>query len=147
MQVILTEAVDKVGNQGEVVNVAKGYARNYLIPRGLAIRADSRKVKELEHHQRIIENKRKRESKEADAMVERLEETSLNIPMQAGEEDRLFGSVTAADIAKALAEKDIEVDRRKIHIEEPIRALGVYTVQVKVAPEHTANLKVWVVKA
>ncbi len=147
MQVILTEAVNKVGNQGEVVNVARGYARNYLIPRGLAIVADTKNIQKLEHHKRILDDRRKREMKEASAMVDRLEELSVEIPVRAGEEDKLYGSVTTSDIAEVLKEKHgVDVDRRKIHLEEPIKALGVYTVEIKVAPERSAHVKVWVVK-
>jgi large subunit ribosomal protein L9 len=147
MQVILTEAVNKVGNQGEVVNVARGYARNYLIPRGLAIVADTKNIQKLEHHKRILDDRRKREMKEASAMVDRLEELSVEIPVRAGEEDKLYGSVTTSDIAEILKEKHgVDVDRRKIHLEEPIKALGVYTVEIKVAPEQSAHVKVWVVK-
>jgi len=146
MQVILTEAVDKLGTQGELVHVANGYARNYLIPRGLAIIADKRNVRRLGHQKKIVEDKTKRELKQVDALVARLDEISCTIPVRVGEEDKLFGSVTTSDIAETLKAQGIEIDRRKIHIEEPIRALGVYTVQVKAGHEQTAHLKVWVVK-
>lgn len=146
MQVILNEAVEKLGVAGEVVDVAHGFARNYLIPRGLAVPADMKKVRQMGHQRKIIEDKKKRQTKEVDVLVERLEEQSCTIPVQAGEEDKIFGSVTTADIAESLKAQGIEIDRRKIHIEEPIKALGVYTVEVKVAAEKTAHLKVWVVK-
>lgn len=146
MQVILTETVEKLGNQGEIVKVAQGYARNYLIPRGLAVLADPKNVRQLMHHKKVIDDKQKREMKQSDAIVARLEQISCSIPVQVGEEDKIFGSVTTGDIADNLKSQGIDVDRRKIHIEEPIKALGVYTVQVKVAPEKVAHLKVWVVK-
>ena len=146
MQVILTETVDKLGSQGDVVDVANGFARNFLIPKGLAVVAAAKNLRRLDHHKRTIGDKKKREMKEVETIVARLEEISCTIPAQAGEEDRLFGSVTSTDIAETLTAQGIEIDRRKIHIEEPIKALGVYTVEVKVAPEHTAHLKVWVVK-
>ncbi len=146
MQVILNEAVEKLGSAGEVVEVAKGYARNYLIPRGLAVTADTKKVRQMDHQKKIIEDKKKRRLKEVDSLAARLEEVSCTIPVQVGEEDKIFGSVTSGDIAENLKTHGIEIDRRRIHIEEPIKALGVYVVDVKVGPEKTARLKVWVVK-
>jgi large subunit ribosomal protein L9 len=146
MQVILTENLENVGQQGEIVTVARGFAQNYLIPRGMAIMADERNKHKLEHHKKMIDDKRKREMKEADAVVDRLEEISCEIPVQVGEEEKIFGTVTTSDIAEKLQEKGIEVDRRKIHLEEPIKALGVYTAEVKVAPDKVAHVKVWVVK-
>jgi len=146
MQVILNEAVEKLGAAGDVIEVAKGYARNYLIPRGLAVVADTKKVRQMSHQRKVIEDKKKRQLKAVDDLVARLEELSCTIAVQAGEEDRIFGSVTSADIAESLQARGIDVDRRKIHIGEPIKALGVYTVEVKVAPDKTAHLKVWVVK-
>jgi len=146
MQVILNEAVEKLGAAGDVVEVAKGYARNYLIPRGLAVVADTKKVRQMDHQRKVIEDKKKRQLREVDDLVARVEELSCTIAVQAGEEDRIFGSVTTADIAENLQAQGIEIDRRKIHISEPIKALGVYTVEVKVAADKTAHLKVWVVK-
>lgn len=146
MQVILTQTIDKLGAQGQMVDVAKGYARNYLIPRGLAVAADTRNIRQLDHQKKVIEDRKKREMKEVDVLAQKLEEISCNIPVRVGEEDKIFGSVTTGDIADCLKEQGIEIDRRKIHLDEPIKALGIYTVHVKVSPERTANLKVWVVK-
>ena len=146
MQVILNEAVEKLGAGGDVVEVANGYARNYLIPRGLAVPADTKKVRQMGHQKKVIEDKKKRQMREVDDLVARLEKLSCTISVQAGEEDKIFGSVTTADIAENLKAQGIELDRRKIHINEPIKALGVYTVEVKIAAEKIAHLKVWVVK-
>lgn len=146
MQVILSEAIEKLGQPGEVVDVSRGYARNYLIPRGLAVLADTKKVRRMDHQKKVLEDKQKRQLKEVDSLAARLEELSCSIPVQVGEEDKIFGSVTTGDIAESLKAQGIDIDRRKIHIDEPIKALGVYTVQVKVGPERAAHLKVWVVK-
>ena len=146
MQVILTESVEKLGKGGDLVQVAKGYARNFLIPKGMAVPADPKKVRQLEHQKRVIDDRKKKDLKEVDALAEKLEEISCTIPVRVGQEDRIFGSVTTGDIAKGLRAQGIEVDRRKITLEEPIKALGVYTVLVKVSSDRTSHLKVWVVK-
>jgi len=146
MQVILLQDVEKVGSQGEVVRVKDGYARNFLIPRGLAAPTRSAKARHLSHQEKLVADRRRMEMKQAEKVALSLSELSVEIPMHVGEEDKLYGSVTSSDIAEALAAKGFEVDRRKIEIEEPIKALGVYTVRVHIGPEIVATPKVWVVK-
>jgi large subunit ribosomal protein L9 len=146
MEVILRETVDGLGQEGEVVRVAPGYARNYLLPNGLASLTSGANAKKVEHQRRMLGDQRKREVKTVVELSERIAQAEVRIPVRTGEEDRVFGSVTNADIAEALAKEGIEVDRRRINIEEPIRALGVYTVPVRMSSDVTAELKVWVVK-
>ena len=146
MKLILTENVENVGKIGELVTVARGFARNYLIPRKLAMEATEKQVKVLDHQIRTIEHKIKRQVAEAGEVAKRLEELSLTIAMQAGEENKLFGSVTTMTIQDALKAEGFEIDRKKILLEEPIKALGIYAVPIKLHAEVVANLKVWVVK-
>jgi large subunit ribosomal protein L9 len=147
MQVILLKEVEKLGDQGETVRVKDGYARNYLIPHGLAVPLGTGKAKHLSHRKKLVDDRRRREMKEAEKVATDLSEVSVEIAVHVGEEDKLYGSVTNADIAAALAQKGFEIERRKIEIEEPIKALGVYSVKVHVGPEMVATPKVWVVKA
>ncbi len=147
MKVILKEDVSGVGMMGEIINVKDGFARNYLIPRGLAVEANERNLRQLEHHKRIIAQKVKKLKNQAQGIAEKLSQTVLEIKAKAGEGDKIFGSVTTIDIEKALREKGFEIDRKRIVLEEPIRRLGEYTVRVKVHPEITADLTVQVVKA
>jgi large subunit ribosomal protein L9 len=145
MKVILNSDVEQVGKAGQVVDVSDGFARNFLIPRGLAARATERSVSQMEHTKRLVRDKLVRERKSADALKSKLEEVACKISREAGEEDKLFGSVTNRDIADALADEGVEVDHRKVQLELPIKHLGVYTVEVKLAPEVVAKVKVWVV--
>lgn len=147
MQVILKTHVDNLGVEGDLVNVAAGYARNYLIPRNLAIEATEKARRSLEHEKRVITDRSAKEKKDAERLAGELSNLSCTIRMQVGENDRLFGSVTAMDIAAALEEQNVEIDRRKIILDEPIRELGVFTVPVKIHSDVIANIKVWVVKA
>ncbi len=146
MDVILTDSIPNLGDQGEVVNVRGGYARNYLIPKGLAFPASSANAAKIEHQKRILTDKRKRQIKTEEDLARRLSETEVKIPMKAGEGDRLFGSVTSQNIADALKEKGFNVDRRKIELEDNIKALGVFTVPIKFTGDIVGNVKVWVVK-
>jgi large subunit ribosomal protein L9 len=146
MKVILMREVPALGDAGEVVEAANGYARNYLIPKKLALPASpaNMRVYEEERKQRTVRRERAQHS--AGALAEALEQESFAVTAQVGEEDRMFGSVTARDIAQLFAEKGYEVDRRRIMLEEPIRALGVYTVPVRLHPEVEAQVRLWVVK-
>lgn len=150
MQVILKDDVENLGRSGELVTVKDGYARNFLIPRGLAVRATKRNVKQLEHERRLIEAAERKRRAAAEALKDKLEGTSVSIARrttQAGEEGeaKLYGSVTSRDIAEALAEKGIEVDRRTIQLDEPIRTLGLRTVAIRLKGGVSAEIKVWVV--
>jgi|WetSurMetagenome_2_1015567.scaffolds.fasta_scaffold147687_3 large subunit ribosomal protein L9 len=146
MKVILKEDVETLGKCGEVIEVKAGYGRNYLLPRNLAITASKgnlRAIEELRSQQQLRQVKVRRA---AETIKTRLEKASCTAEVHVGEEDKVFGSVTAQAISDLLAAQGIEIDRKKIILEEPLKALGVYTIPVKVASEVTANLKVWVVK-
>ncbi|HNU67529.1 MAG TPA: 50S ribosomal protein L9 [Myxococcota bacterium] len=145
MKVILNEHMEHLGKAGEIVDVADGYARNYLIPQGKAVLATTRSVKTLEHAKRQVQAQLLRERKTAEAMKAVIEKTSVNIVREAGEEEKLFGSVTNRDIAEALAAEGIVVDHRVILLENPIKTLGSFKVEVKLTTEVRAEVKVRVV--
>ncbi|MFH2010844.1 MAG: 50S ribosomal protein L9 [bacterium] len=147
MQVILKEDVSNLGQMGDLVSVKRGYGRNYLIPKGLAVEATSRNVKHLEHERRVIDQRREKMREHARSLAQKLAGISVTISKNTTDEDRLYGSVTNREIADALSEEGITIDRRKIEIGEPIRSLGVFTVKVKLSPELTGEVKVWVIKA
>lgn len=144
MQVILKEDVPNLGNMGDVVTVKPGYGRNYLIPRGYAVLADSGNARELAHLVRQIEAKRERLRASAEQKAGKVDGVSLTITRQSADDDRLFGSVTNRDIEALLAAHGIEVDRRRIILKEPIKQLGIYLVPVKLHADVEANVKVWV---
>lgn len=144
-EIILQEDVENLGSAGDVVDVKPGYARNFLIPRGLARRATAGNLKRIQEERRRREKAATRERQVAEDLSERLEGLSLSFSVRAGEEGRLFGSVTASDIADRLAEQGLEVDRRTLQLEEPIKELGVYRVSVDLHAEVRPELKIWVV--
>jgi large subunit ribosomal protein L9 len=146
MKVILKEDVEKLGKTGEIVNVKPGFGRNYLIPRGLAAEASTKNVSRLEHEKRLIQDQQNRRKKSAEKLGEDLEAVSLTIPCKVGETDKLFGSVTAREIAEALREEGFNIEKGDILLEEPLKNLGVYTVQVKLAQGITPGIKVWLVR-
>lgn len=147
MQIILREDVENLGRSGEVVTVRDGYARNYLVPRGLAILATTKQVSRLEHEKRQIVARASRLRKDAEAIAQRIEGVSVTISAAVGDEQKLYGSVTAASIEEALREQGVAISKRQITMPEgePIRALGMYTVDVKLEQKVSAKLKVWVV--
>ena len=146
MKVILLQNVPGLGTQGDLVEVADGYGRNYLIPRGLAEQATKGNVKSLEMRREALKKRAQREEAQARELASRLEALTVTIRAKAGESGRLFGSVTTSDIVQALQESaGIELDRRKIELEEPIKALGRYQVPVKLYPGVVATLPVEVV--
>lgn len=147
MQVILKTDVDKLGREGELITVADGYARNYLIPHRFAIEATEKNRRNLEHEKKVEVDRAVKGRKDAEKFASELSGVSCTIRVQAGENDRLFGSVTSIDIADTLKEQGFTIDKRKIILEEPIKELGVFTVPVKIHQDVTANIKVWVVKA
>lgn len=147
MNVILTENVKGLGNMGDVVKVKPGYARNFLVPNKLAVEASERNLRELEHHRRQLTRKAEKLSQEAAAIKARIEEVECVLTHRAGEEGKLFGSVTSMEIEAALAAKGIEIDRRKIHLDHPIKTLGSHDVEIKLNAGVSATLKVSVVKA
>ena len=146
MKVILKQDFEKLGNAGEIVTVKNGYARNFLFPQQIAYEATQSNMKKYEEEKNKINFQMSKEVKKAEKLGQELEKVSCTIAVAVGEEDKLFGSVTSQDIAAALQEKGIELDKRKILLEEPIKALGIYTVPIKLHSEVTANVKVWVVK-
>lgn len=147
MRVILKKEVANLGDAGEIVQVNPGYGRNFLIPRGLAIAASEGSMAQLEHDKRVADAIRRKELAGSKALGEKLDNTSVSIHREVGEDDRLFGSVTNRDIAEALAAEGIELDRRLIKLEEPIKAIGLYTVSVRLHREVTAQVRVYVIRA
>jgi large subunit ribosomal protein L9 len=145
IQVILKEDVPNLGRSGELVQVKPGYGRNYLIPQGLAILATKKNVATLEHEKRAIEARTAKLRKEAEATAGRIGGVTVQIERQVGEGDKLFGSVTTRDIEEALAAQGLKVDRKKIELGDPIKALGQYDVSIRVARDITSQIKVWVV--
>jgi large subunit ribosomal protein L9 len=145
-QVILQENVEHLGRTGDIVRVKDGYARNFLVPRGLAVVADGRNVRRLEHQKRLAAARKHKALAAARALAEQLGSTAVTITKEAGEDNKLFGSVTNRDISEALAADGVEVDKRFIHIDEPIRTLGVKQVAVKLHAEIETTLTVYVTK-
>jgi large subunit ribosomal protein L9 len=135
MKVIMQKTVDRLGDPGDVAEVADGYARNYLIPRGLAVKAEKGAVRHAESLKRAHESRTKAQKGEFEALAARMIQAPVVVTARAGEEGKLFGSVTAADIAAALAEAGVPVDRRDVHLDEPIRSIGTHEVRVHLHPE------------
>jgi len=146
MKVILTEDVPSLGSAGSLIKVKDGYARNYLIPHGKAVMATTQNVKQLEHQKMQVQARLQKIQREAEHLARRIEAISCTIAKAAGEEDKLFGSVTAADIQTSLKNEGIDIDKKKIMLDEPIKKLGIFTVPIKLHPAVTAQVKVWVVK-
>lgn len=147
MKVILKENIETLGKIGDIVKVAPGYARNYLIPKGLALEATTRNAKELEHAKRQMEYKRNKVLEQAGRLAEKIQSITLNLVHNAGEGDKLFGSVTNMELAESLKQQGLEIDRKIILLAEPIKHLGEYEVPVKIHPDVTASLKVVVSRA
>jgi large subunit ribosomal protein L9 len=145
MEVILREHVDNLGRRGEIVKVADGYARNYLLPRKLALPATDGNKKQIEREHVKFELKEAEEQKVAQAMAERIGNLEVEITRKVGETDALYGSVTTSDVAEALGKKGFEVDRRKVVLQEPIKKLGEFSIPVKLHREVTAQIKLRVV--
>jgi large subunit ribosomal protein L9 len=145
MEVILREHVDNLGRRGEVVKVADGYARNYLLPRKLALLVTAGNKQQIERERGKFEAREQEEKKVAEAIAARLAGVEIQIARKVGETEVLFGSVTSADIAAALAAKGFEIDRRKLNLREPIKKLGEYEIPLRLHPEVTIPVKVKVV--
>ena len=146
MRVILRESVAHLGSGGAIVEVSPGYARNYLIPRKFAIPATVNNLKAFEHEKQLLEARKSKLRKEAEGMKTKLERISCSISKKVGEQDKLFGSVTTLDIEKAFQVEGFSIDKKDILLEEPLKALGVYTVPIRVFEDIVANTKVWVVR-
>jgi len=148
LQVILKQDVDKLGTAGELVRVRPGFARNYLMPRGLAVVATGENVRQIEHERRIALAIADKQKKFAEGAAAQIEGMTIEIPMQAGEGDKLYGSVTSRDVEQALARRGIEVDRKKLQLPpETIKTLGEHTITIKLGHEVTATFKVNVTAA
>lgn len=146
MKVILLKDIETLGSAGEVVEVKNGYGRNFLIPRNEALVATVANMAQFESRRKQQETLSERDRRAAEALAKKLEAESITAQVKVGEEDRLFGSVTAQNIAELLDEKGYEIDRRAIRLEDPIRELGVYNVEMRLHPEVTTAVKLWVVK-
>jgi len=145
MKIILREDVEKLGKAGEVVKVKDGYGRNYLIPRQMAVLANVRNMKSLDHDRRTIETRAKKTRKTAEATAATLSAVSLVLPAKAGEEGKLFGAITSRDIAEALGKAGVVVDRKAIQLADPIKQVGDYKVKVRVAADVLPEISVSVV--
>jgi large subunit ribosomal protein L9 len=146
MQVILLEDIPSLGKIGDMVKVSDGYGRNYLIPKKKAVFATEKNLKTLQHEKVLVQQRLGKMKKDAGKMAQEIEKLSCTFAKNVGESGKLFGSVTSMEIEAFLKENGMDVDRKKIILEEPIKNLGMYTVAIKLQPEVTAYLKVWVVQ-
>ena len=146
MEVILREHVENLGRRGDVVKVAAGYARNYLLPRKLALPVTEENRRQIERERKVVEARELSERQDAEAIAARMAEVELSFARRVGENDTLYGSVTAADIADAMVERAFDIEKRSVHLHEPLKQLGEFTVPVKLHRDVTAQLKVRVVK-
>ena len=146
MEVILREHVDNLGHRGDVVKVAPGYARNFLLPRKLALPVNEGNKRVIERERKLAETRELEERQQAEAVANRLSQIELTLSRRVGDTEQLYGSVTTADIAEALLEKGLEIDRKRIHLDEPLKSLGAFTIPVKLHRDVTAQLKVTVSK-
>ncbi len=147
MDVILLKDVEGLGLAGDIVNVKPGYARNYLAPLGLALRASKRNLAVADEKKNVTKARNERANKVNQELADSLAKVELTIEMQVGEEEKLFGSVTTQDLHKALLEKDLDIDRHMILLDEPIKALGVYDIPIKVSGDLQPGIKLYVIKA
>ncbi|MEJ5227646.1 50S ribosomal protein L9 [Thermodesulfovibrio sp.] len=145
MKVILKDDIQGLGKAGQIINVKDGYARNFLLPRGLALVADEKNMKLLEYQKKKIEEEAKKKRQDAESIAQRLSEIQITLSAKAGEDQKLFGSITAKDIAEALQTNGFSVDKKQIVINEPIKRVGEYEVEIKLLGNVTAKLKLSVV--
>ncbi len=146
MRLILRTDVEQLGKRGEVVKVTPGYARNFLVPKGMAYEFSEGNLKRFEKERKVLEVRQVKEQQEAQALAGRLAKVSCTIVKKVGDSDTLYGAVTNADVAEALTKEGFSIDKRRIVLDDPIKTLGIYTVPIRIHPEVTAELKVWVVK-
>jgi len=146
MKVILTENISSLGQIGQLVNVAPGYARNYLLPQGLAQEATGKNVRELDHQKRMLDKKRERIRQEMLSLAERLNTVKISLKRKVAEDDKLYGSVSLTDIQSALEEKGFDLPRRSVQLEQPLKNLGEHTVSVRIDAQISANVVVIVEK-
>ena len=147
MKIILRQDIQGLGKMGDIVNVANGYARNYLLPRKMAMEATEHNIQLLEKEKKKMETQLLKSRQEAEELARKIEETTITISKEVGEGEKMFGSVTSADIVEALGKEGISVDKRQIILERSIKKTGLFHIPIKVHPDITATLKLWVVKA
>jgi large subunit ribosomal protein L9 len=146
MKIILKENIEKLGDKNEIVNVKDGYARNYLFPKNLALKATKSNVNVIKELDRVKEKKEKSVIRTAQKLADKLKNISITVSTEAGEDEKIFGSVTTQQIAELLDEKGFKIDKHQIIIETPIKNLGVFNISIKIHKEITAEVKLWVVK-
>jgi large subunit ribosomal protein L9 len=146
MKVLLKQDVPKIGKKGQILEVKEGYARNFLIPGGLAVEASGGAMKQIEEEKKASDRHKAKEKEEAQGLAEKIEALSILLKHKAGDEGRLFGSITSAEVAEALKQKNFTIDKKKIVLEEPIRLVGDYEIKIKLHPEVAAHLNVRVEK-
>jgi len=146
MKIILLQDYEPLGNIGEIIEVKRGYANNYLIPKKIGLLANNKNLKRLEEQQKQLVRRKDRDKLNAEKLAEELLKVSCTASVQVGEEDRVFGSVTSQDLSDLLKEQGYDIDRKKFILEEPIKALGIYDVPIKLHSEVEVKIKVWVVK-
>ena len=146
MKVILMSNVENLGESGDIVSVKPGYARNMLIPMGLALRASKRNIAVATEQKKVASDKVKREKQAMEILAKKLSKVEITIEVKVGDEEKMFGSITNKDIAKELIDKGFKVDKNQISINEPIKALGIYHITVKVAKDITSDVKLYVIK-
>lgn len=146
MRIILRTDISKLGKSGDILEVKDGYARNFLIPKGLALEATSTNLKKIKEEQKQKALKFQREKKRAEQQASELSKQSLTIPVEVKEKDQLYGSITSSEIAKALEEQNIQIEKKNILLENPIKTLGIYEVPIRLHPEIITKIRIWVVK-
>mgnify|MGYP001266672138 FL=1 len=147
MEVILLKEYESLGEIGDIINVKPGYARNFLFPKGIAVRFSKRNIARADEQKKTLQKRVERESKANQELMTKLANVEISIEVEVGEEDKMFGSVTNLDIHKALTEKDFQIERQSILLDEPIKTLGVHSVSVKLSSGDKQEIKVYVIKA
>ncbi len=147
MRVILRKNIEKLGKAGDIVEVKNGYARNFLFPQNLALPSTPGNLKRVEDEKRVLMKKQEKIKEEAENLAKKLEKKSITIPVQVGEKEQMFGSVTAQDIANVLKQEGFSIDKNQIDLSEPIKSLGIYNVKINIHPGVTPVIRVWVVKS
>ena len=147
MKIILVSDYNGLGKAGDLIDVKPGFARNRLLPKGLALRASKKNIALIEEKKRVIENSKKREDASQKDLLNKLSKTEVTIEAQVGEEDKMFGSITAVDIQKSLKEKGIVIDRNTIVLDSPIKSLGIFHVKVQLSTDNECDIKLYVIKS
>ena len=147
MEVILLKEYESLGEIGDIINVKPGYARNFLFPKGIAVRSSKRNIALADEQKKTLQKRVERESKANQELMTKLAKVEISIEVEVGEEDKMFGSVTNLDIHKALTEKDFQIERQSILLDEPIKTLGIHSVSVKLSSGDKQEIKVYVIKA